>query len=100
MGAPEVIIDRLELVRQRVDARDREREVGIVLVSQAQAQRLDADPEVASVAVKWREIWRGLKHGDLVGGQDIIIELPGLQSLAKQLDDISHGDDCRNLNRF
>ena len=31
----EVVVDRLELVRQRIDAGDGEREVGVVLVGQA-----------------------------------------------------------------
>ena len=48
----EVVVDRLELVRQRVDAGDGEREVGVVLVGQAEAVRLDAEAEALRVAVE------------------------------------------------
>ena len=41
----EVVVDRLELVRQRIDAGDREREVRVVLVGQAEARGLDAEAE-------------------------------------------------------
>ena len=41
----EVVVDGLELVRQRIDAGDREREVRVVLVGEPQARGLDAEPE-------------------------------------------------------
>ena len=43
----EVAVDRLKLVRQRIDAGDREREEGIVLVGQPQPMGLDAQAEQA-----------------------------------------------------
>ena len=48
----EVVVDRLELVRQRIDAGDREREVRVVLVGQAEALGLDAQAESAGIAVE------------------------------------------------
>ncbi len=48
----QVVVDRFELVRQRIDARDREAEVGIELVGDAERVGLEAEPEQASVAVE------------------------------------------------
>ena len=44
----EVVVDRFELVRQRVDAGDREREVRIVLVGQPETQSLDSRAEIGT----------------------------------------------------
>ena len=44
----EVVVDRLELVRQRIDAGDGEREVGVVLVGQAQPQGFDQGGNVSA----------------------------------------------------
>ena len=49
----EVVVDRLQLVRQRIDAGDREREERVVLVGQAEPVGFDAEAEQAGVAVKW-----------------------------------------------
>ena len=43
----EVVVDGLELVRQRIDAGDGEGEVGVVLVGEPQAHGLDAQAEAA-----------------------------------------------------
>ena len=43
----EVVVDGLKLVRQRIDAGDGEREVGVVLVGQPEPQGLDAEAEAA-----------------------------------------------------
>ena len=48
----QVVVDGLELVRQRIDARDREPEVGIELVGDAEGVRLEAEPEKPPVAVE------------------------------------------------
>ena len=48
----EVVVDGLELVRQRIDAGDREREVRVVLVGEAKARGLDAEPEAQAVAIE------------------------------------------------
>ena len=47
----EVVVDGLELVRQRIDPGDREREVGVVLVGEPEPLGLDAEPEENGVAV-------------------------------------------------
>ena len=41
----EVVVDRFELVRQRIDAGDGEREVRIVFVGQGEPHGLDAETE-------------------------------------------------------
>ena len=48
----EVVVDRFELVRQRIDAGDGEREVRVVLVGQAEPLGLDAEAEQRRVAVE------------------------------------------------
>ena len=48
----EVVVDRFQLVRQRIDAGDGEREERVVLVGEAQPLRLDAEPEQPGVAVE------------------------------------------------
>ena len=48
----QVVVDRFELMRQRIDARDREPEVGIELVGDAERVGLEAEPQQASVAVE------------------------------------------------
>jgi hypothetical protein len=47
----QVVVDRLELVRQRVDARDRQAEVGIELVGDAERVGLEAEPQEPPVPV-------------------------------------------------
>jgi len=57
-GEPhEVVVDRLQLMGKRIDARDGQAEVGIVLVGEAQTHRLDAEPEALRVAVERRLLW-------------------------------------------
>ena len=48
----EVVVDRFELVRQRIDAGDGEREIGVVFVGQAEPVGLDADSEARSRTVE------------------------------------------------
>jgi hypothetical protein len=48
----EVAVDRLELVRERIDAGDRQREEGIVFVGQSQPMGFDPQPEQSRVAVE------------------------------------------------
>ena len=47
----ELVVDRLKLVRQRIDARNREREVRVVLVGGLQPHRLDAQAEAKRIAI-------------------------------------------------
>ena len=48
----EVVVDRFELVGQRVDAGDGKREIGVVFVGQAEPVGLDADAEARGRTVK------------------------------------------------
>ena len=48
----EVVVDRFELVRQRIDAGDREREVRVVLVGEPEPVGLDAEAEQGRVAIE------------------------------------------------
>ena len=48
----EVVVDRLKLVGQRIDAGDREREERVVLVGQAQPMSLDTQAEERRVAIE------------------------------------------------
>ena len=45
----QVVVDRLELVRQRIDARDREPEVGVELVGDAEGVGLKTQAQQAAV---------------------------------------------------
>ena len=66
----EVVVDGFELVRQRIDAGDREREVGVVLVGQPQPQGLDAEPETSRVAVEGFSFRRALQIRELGRRED------------------------------
>ena len=48
----QVVVDRFELVRQRIDARDRQAEVRIELVGDAERVCLEAEAKQAAVAVE------------------------------------------------
>ncbi len=49
----QVVVDGFKLMRQRVDAGDGQREVGVVLVGQSQPHGLDAQAEPRGVPVEW-----------------------------------------------
>ncbi len=88
----EVVVDRLQLVRQRIDAGDGEAEVGVVLVGEAEAHGLDAEAETGRVAIVRRRLRGRLQLGDLGGGKDRLVDLPGGHALTGQLDPIAKGD--------
>ena len=48
----QIVVDRLELMRQRIDARDREAEIGVELVGDAEGVGLKAKAEQSAVAVE------------------------------------------------
>ena len=48
----QVVVDGFELVRQRIDAGDRQTEIGIELVGDAEGVRLESESQQASVAVE------------------------------------------------
>ena len=53
----EVIVNRLKLVRQRINARDGEREIRVVFIGQSQAHGLDSQAELLASPSKGS--WRG-----------------------------------------
>ena len=55
----QVVVNRLELMRQRIDARDRKAEVRIELVGDAERVGLEAEPEQFAVA----GVGTGRHHG-------------------------------------
>ena len=73
----EVVIDGFKLMRQRIDPRDGQAEVGVVLVSQAQPRRLDAQSEAGGVPVERLSLWRHLQRGDLIQRQNRLMHLTG-----------------------
>ena len=96
----EVVVDRFELVRQRIDAGDREREERVVLVGQPEPVGLDAEAEEPGVAVEGFGLGGDLELGDLLGAQDRVIAAAGLRASA---DDFQRGperDDGEHLHRF
>ena len=66
----EVVVDRLELVRQRIDAGDREREVGVVLVGEPEPLGFDAEAEQRRVAVEGLAQGRTAELRELSRGED------------------------------
>ena len=85
----EVVVDRLKLVRQRIDTGDGQREVGIVLVGQPQPGSLDADAEPRGIAVERLLLGRGLQVSDLAGRQDPLVNLPCPLPRAHDLDHVA-----------
>ncbi len=77
------------------DAGDGEGEIRVVLVSQAQAQGLDSQPEAMRVAVEWLLLGRRLQSAQLLTAQDGLVNLAGAQPLGDDLDGLAqrHGDD-------
>jgi len=73
----EVVVDRLQLVRERIDTGDGQGEERVVLVGQAQALRFHAEAERAGIAVE-----DGLSSGDdqvslLLGREHDVMGLTG-----------------------
>ena len=96
----EVVVDRFELVRQRIDAGDGEREVRVVFVGQAEAMGLDAEAEQAGVAVEGLLIGRDGELGELLGREDRVVGQPGVQAAADDLERIAHRDHGQHLDRL
>ena len=96
----EVVVDRLELVRQRVDAGDGEREVGVVLVGEAEAHGLDAEAEARRVAVERLALGRRVEDGRAARGEDALVDLSGLLARADDLDSLTERRDDEHLDRL
>jgi hypothetical protein len=61
-----VVVNRLELVRQWVNARDGEGKVWIILVSERQARGLNTEAESRRVAVEWLALGCRIEELELV----------------------------------
>ncbi len=96
----EVVVDRLKLVGQRIDAGDGQREVGIVFVGQRQPHGFDAQAEVLGIAVERLFVGGTGQLGQLLGVENRLVDLPGFQSLAHELDGGPHRDSHDNLHRL
>ena len=83
----EVVVDRLELVRQRIDAGDREREVRVVLVGQAEPRRPRRRAGSGAIAVEARFFRENGQRREMRRVEDSINERSRLQAPA----DDSHG---------
>ena len=100
-GQPqEIAVDRLQLVRQRIDAGDGEREVGVVLVGQAQPVGFDAQPEQPGIAVKGLALGGDGQLGKLLRAQHRVMRHPRLHPAADDLQRIAHRDRGQNLDGF
>ena len=96
----EVVVDRLELVGEGIDAGDREREERVVFVGQPEPMGLDAQAEQGRVAIE-ALVYRGAAElSELSGCEDRIADQAGLAPLADQLDGVAEWDDCQNLDRL
>ena len=80
-----VVVDRLKLVEQRINARNGEGEVGIVFIGKAEAQAFDAEPKAHWITVKWFLLRGCCDSVELVCIKDRIIELIGAQALPNYL---------------
>ena len=87
-----VVVNGFELVRQRVNARDGQGEIGVVLEGQREAHGLDAQAEHFGVAVKGLGVGGGFEELELFLGQDDVHHLAGLEASADKLDRVAHRD--------
>ena len=88
--AEEVVVNGFELVRERVNASDGEREVGVVLEGQPEAHRFDAEPEHFGVAVKGLGVGSGFEELEFLRCQNDVHDLAGLNASADQFDRGTH----------
>ncbi len=96
----EVAVDGFELMRQRIDAGDREREERIVLVGQAETMGLDAQAEQTGVAVEGLTISRNRRAGELSWRQDRVVGQAGIQAAADDLERFAERNGRQDLHRF
>ena len=96
----EVLVDRLELVGQRIDAGDGEREIGVVLVGEPEAVPLDAQPEPEGVPVERSFLGADRELRDLLGVKHRLMGQVGAKPASDQLQRASHGDGGEHLDGF
>ena len=92
---------RLQLVRQRIDVRDRETEVRVELVGDAQRVCLQAQPQMPPVAVERRGSVNDLQSSDLVLAQRHLAERAcGLADQPYYYVTVAAGSDGDDLHGF
>ena len=82
----EVAVDGLQLMRQRIDSRDRQREEWIVLVGQTQPMSFDAQTKQTGITVERLLVCRHVKPRELLRTQDRIVGQSTLQPATNDLD--------------
>ena len=98
--AQEVVVDRFELVRQRIDARDGERKERVVFVGEAEAVGLDAEPKEPGVAVEGFLVGGNGQAGQLIGGEDGVVGQAGLKSASDDFDGVTQRNKSEHLHRL
>ena len=96
----EVAVDGFKLVGKRIDPGDREREIGVVFVGEAESVCFDADAEVLGGTVERFGLTGDLELGDLLGAQDRVVAAAGLHAPADDFERRPERDDVENLHRF
>ena len=96
----EVVVDRLELVRQRIDAGDGEREVGVVLVGEPQPWASMPRRKRAGSPSNGSRSGVASRNCELVKAQDALVDLPGLLARAYDFDHVTERHDDEHLDRL
>ena len=96
----EVAIDGFELVGKGIDPGDREREIRVVFVGEAESVCFDADAEVLGGSVEGFGLSGDLELGDLLWAQDRVITAAGLRASADDFQGGPKRDDVENLHHF
>src|SRR5260370_42144602 len=91
--AHEVVVNSLELMRQRVNARDGEGKIWVVLVSEPQARGLNTEAEARRVAVEWLALGRRIEELELVEAQDSLVDLSSLLARTYDFDHVTERRD-------
>ena len=96
----EVAVDRLQLVRQRIDAGDRQREERIVFVGQTEAMGLDAEAKQSGIAVERLASAEIVRWSTWSGRQHRVVGQPSVHAAADQLDSAAQGNYRQDLDRL
>ena len=100
-GQPEEItVDRFQLVRQRIDAGDGKREVGVVLVGQPQPMGLHTEAKQPGITVERLTLGRHDQLGKLLRAEHRVMGHAGLHPAADHLERVAHGDRGQHLDWF
>src|SRR5436190_902180 len=77
-------------MRQRINARNRQGKVRIVLIGKTEAHSLDTEAKLSSVAVKWLRCKGGRQQGQLFRTQNWLVDTVRAKPLPDELDRRSH----------